>query len=117
MKCTTVFSMLGGRASVVEAHLNSIKKNWDDRFIYKFLLPPKNRKKTLDIALKYSDVFDFIRREDIVFNEKFPDGTYDTLMTQHCKTRKFLLLHDDTIIEKPSLQTDLISTMKQYEFG
>ena len=109
--------MLGGRASIINIHLKMISNNFMNDVTHYFLLPDKSRKKTIDICKPYENKFNFVPRESLTFNSKFPDSNYDTLLHKYCATDKFILLHDDTFINSLQLRKDLDDLMKKYDFG
>ena len=117
MKTISCFSMLGGRASIIDIHLKLLKENFSNDVEHFLLLPDANRYKTIDVCKNYNHYFNFIKRESIAFNTKFPDGTYDNLLNKYCNTEKFVLLHDDTFIYKKKLRVNLDKLSNEFEFG
>jgi hypothetical protein len=112
----TIFTMLGGRASVVDLHLKSLDKYTSKHTRKVCLLPSKNKIKTLALCSQYDDDFQFLSREDFGFHLKpTPDVNYDRLFEKFCGTEKFIFLHDDTILES-SLETYLNAKFDSYDF-
>ena len=110
----TAFSLLGGRASVVDLHLQSLKEYMPD--VKKIcLLPDQSRDKTLKVSDKYKKNFTFIERETFGFLKKYPDGNYDKLLKNYCATNNFLFLHDDSIIHS-NLGGTLINLLEEFDF-
>jgi hypothetical protein len=108
--------MLGGRASVVDLHLKSLEK-YTSRYTKKIcLLPSKDKIKTLALCSQYGDDFEFLSREDFGFHLKpCPDVNYDRLFHEKCSTKKFIFLHDDTILVS-SLEPYLNTKFDGYDF-
>ena len=113
----SMFSMLGGRASVIDYHMKSIRDNISGDVRKYFLLPDKEKKKTFEVVSKYSDLGVFIERNENNFNKIYPDFSYDYMLRNYCETKKFLLVHDDTIIKRNNFQKIVRESMGKYDFG
>ena len=95
----TIFSMLGGRASVVGLHLKALERHTSKNTKKVCLLPGKEKTKTIELCSQYGDDFKFLSREEFGFHPKpTPDVNYDRLFKKLCCTERFIFLHDDTIL-------------------
>ena len=112
----SIFTMLGGRASVIDLHLKSLAKHTSKSTKKICLLPPNHRTKTLALCSKYGDDFEFVSREKFGFHLKpTPDVNYDRLFKEKCITSKFIFIHDDTILLSP-LENYLKKKFVDYDF-
>ena len=90
----TIFTMLGGRASVVDLHLKSLDKYTSKHTRKVCLLPSKDKIKTLALCSQYDDDFQFLSREDFGSNATWPtwawrETTVGDMISPGCGPSRF----------------------------